>query len=101
MDATRLDELIEEALAEEPAIEPGARFHAGVMREVRRATRPPLPFPRARVVAGLALAAAAAGLALLAPDGPPATLPSLADLAPLTVLVIALPHLLLAWRRAR
>ena len=68
---------------------------------MRRATRPPLPFPWRRVAAGLALAAAAAGLALLAPDGPPAAPPSLAILAPLAALGIALPHLLMTWRRAR
>jgi hypothetical protein len=100
-DARELDALIDGALAEDASIAPSAGFPEAVMREIRRAARPPLPFPWRRVAGGLCLAGAAAALAIASPDGAAAPLPSPAVIAPLATLALAVPYALLSWRAAR
>lgn len=95
-----LEELIDEALAEDAGVAPRPGFREEVMREVRRAAIPPLPFPWARVATGLALAGAAAALALAAPEGTALALPSVAVLAPGVAILLAVPGLILGRRGA-
>ena len=92
-----LDELIDSALRESPRIGVSPRLRREVMAAVQLERQPPLPFPRRRLLAGVGLAAVAAGLACLLPVNA-ATAPPPAALLPLAAL-LAIPQLL-AWIEA-
>ena len=96
---TGLDDLVDQALATAPRLQPRARLAREVLRAVRSEPPAPLPFPWRRVLAGAGLAAAAALLTLALPTDGAAPALDVAVLAPGLALLVGLP-LLLGWSEA-
>lgn len=95
-----LDRRIDDALEGERRIEPSPWFRRGVMAKVRvQAEVPPIAFPWARVLAGVALALVALIGSLSAPAAP--ATPRVEALLPLIVTLLVASRWLGRFERAK